>query len=423
MSVINQMLQGLDKGTQQQQADVESSGAVIVAAPKSQNKLVIVLISSIVIFAALAGYLFVQKQSRAAKVSVQHNIVVPPVSSDNNTQVNEPLIAKLISAELVEQPMVINVGDDKATMVAPVVIKSVVMKPVVMKPIVAKPVMTKQVVAQLAVAPVTETSAAVVSSTNKVAGSAATKMTHVKNVAVARVEKVTPKTITPVAVTAPQTVAKHVKATTPESEHVEDSVLIKAVTRTPLQQAQLYATQADSALLAGDKERAKQLFSKVLAFDKQHDLSRETLAAILYGEQRTQSAVNLLQEGLSVSPDYTNFRLMLARIYLKNKNKQQAYYYLKPHRPEVAGNVDYYALLAGLAQSLDDLDSALMAYKTLTEHEPNRAKWWLGLGISADKAKQVTLALNAYHTAQNMGQLSASSRNYINARIIQLEKQ
>ncbi|EDM65916.1 MSHA biogenesis protein MshN [Moritella sp. PE36] len=413
MSVINQMLQGLDKGTQQQQADVESSGAVIVAAPKSQNKLVIVLISSIVIFAALAGYLFVQKQSRAAKVSVQQNIVVPVVSRDNNTQVNGPLIAKIISAELVEQPVVIKLDDDKVTMA----------EPRVMKPIVAKPVMTKQVVAQLAVAPVTETSAAVVSSTNKVAGSAATKMTHVKNVVVARVEKVTPKTITPVAVTAPQTVAKHVKATTPESEHVEDSVLIKAVTRTPLQQAQLYATQADSALLAGDKERAKQLFSKVLAFDKQHNLSRETLAAILYGEQRTQSAVNLLQEGLSVSPDYTNFRLMLARIYLKNKNKQQAYYYLKPHRPEVAGNVDYYALLAGLAQSLDDLDSALMAYKTLTEHEPNRAKWWLGLGISADKAKQVTLALNAYHTAQNMGQLSASSRNYINARIIQLEKQ
>ena len=413
MSVINQMLQGLDKGTQQQQADVELSGAVIVAAPKSQNKLVIVLLSSIVIFAALAGYLFVQKQSRAAKMSVQHHRVVPVVSSENNAQVNEPLIVKLISAELVEQPMVIKLNDDKATMAAPIV----------MQPLVITPVVTKQVVAKLAVTPVTETAAVVVNSTNKVASSAAAKMSNVKSIEVAGVGKITPTTIKPVVVTTPQTVAKHVKATTHEPEHVEDRVSIKAVTRTPLQQAQLYAKQADSALLAGDKERAKQLFNKVLAFDKQHNLSRETLAAILYGEQRTQSAVNLLQEGLSVSPDYTNFRLMLARIYLKNKHKQQAYYYLKPHRPEVAGNVDYYALLAGLAQSLGDLDSALMAYKTLTKHEPNRAKWWLGLGISADKAKQVTLALNAYHTAQNMGQLSASSRNYINARITQLEKQ
>jgi len=410
VSVINQMLQGLDKGTQQQQADVASSGAVIVAAPKSQNKLVIVLLSSIVIFAALAGYLFVQKQSRAANVRVQQGIVVPAVNSENNAQVNEFIIAKALSADLVEKPIVLKLDENKAAMV----------EPVVMQPVLITPIVTKSEVATLIVEPVTETSIAVVSSPNKVAGSTATKMIDVKKVAVAGIE---PKTVTPVVVTAPKIVAKQVNATTHDSGHVEDKVLIKAVTRTPAQQAQLYAKQAESALLTGDKEAAKQLFVKVLAFDKQHDLSREKLAAILYGEQRTQSAVNLLQEGLSISPEYTNFRLMLARIYLKNKNKPQAYYYLKPHRPAVAGNVDYYALLAGLAQSLDDLDSALMAYKTLTVHEPNRAKWWLGLGITADKAKQVTLALTAYHTAQNMGQLSASSRNYINTRITQLEKQ
>jgi len=415
VSVINQMLKGLDKETQQQQVDVESRGAVIVAAPKSQNKLVIALFSSIVVFAALAGYLFVQKQSRAAKVGVEENITVSPapVSNENNTQVNEPLIAKVLTAELVEKPVAMKLDSDKATMTAPIV----------KAPVVNKPTVTKPVVARLAVEPVTETSAARVNSPNKVAEVAATKMTNIKNVAVADSEQVKPETTKPAVVTAPQIIAKQVKPAANDLEHVEDSVSIKTVTRTPLQQALLYAKQAEAALLAGDKEAAKQLFTKVLAFDKQHDLSREKLAAILYGEQRTQSAVNLLQEGLSISPEYTNFRLMLARIYLKNKNKPQAYYYLKPHRPEVAGNVDYYALLAGLAQSLDDLDSALMAYKTLTEHEPNRAKWWLGLGITADKAKQVTLALMAYHTAQNMGQLSASSRNYINARITQLEKQ
>jgi len=408
------MLKGLDKETQQQ-VDVVPSGAVIVAAPKSQNKLVIALFSSIIVFAALAGYLFVQKQSRAEKMSVDQNIIVPPTpaNNENNTRVNEPLIAKAFTAELIEKPVTIKLDSDKATMITPIV----------KTPVVSKPIVTKPVVARLLVEPVTETSAARVNSPNKVAELAATKMTNIKKVTVADIEQVTPETAKPGVATVAQTVAKQVKPAAHDLEHVEDSVSIKTVTRTPLQQALLYAKQAEAALLAGDKEGAKQLFTKVLAFDKQHNLSREKLAAILYGEQRTQSAVNLLQEGLSISPEYTNFRLMLARIYLKNKNKPQAYYYLKPHRPEVTGNVDYYALLAGLAQSLDDLDSALMAYKTLTEHEPNRAKWWLGLGITADKAKQVTLALKAYHTAQSMGQLSASSRNYINARITQLEKQ
>ncbi|PKH05149.1 tetratricopeptide repeat protein [Moritella sp. Urea-trap-13] len=381
MSVINQMLKGLDK--EQQQAMVESTGAVIVAAPKRHNKLVITLCSAIVIFAALAGYFFVQKQSRAENVNGQQRVTSSPVGAEEVIASDEQMISEELASQLVQKPILIEPEPE---------------------PEQAKPFVRKPVIANSAVAPVT----------------AETK------VVVARIEPPTPVRVKPSPVTAPKKPIQQVVPVTPAAHPTapaEDEVVIKTVTRTPLQQAQLYAKQAEAALLAGDKANAKKLFSKVLSFDKQHDLAREKLAALLYGEQRTQSAVNLLQEGLSVSPEYTNFRLMLARIYLKNNNKQQAYYYLKPHQPQVAGNVEYYAILAGLAQSLDDLDTALVAYKKLTVHEPNRAKWWLGLGITADKAKQVGLALNAYHTAQNMGQLSASSRNYINARITQLEKQ
>ncbi|MFT5808796.1 MAG: MSHA biogenesis protein MshN [Moritella dasanensis] len=398
MSVINQMLKGLDKGAQEQQAVVESNGAVIVATPNTHNKVVIALVSSIIIFAALAGYLFVQKQSRAAKLSVPQDSVVPAVSREQHRQVNEPLLANALPAAIVETPVNTQREIDNPAMAEP----SNIVVPSVNKVVV----------------PVATSSTTITASASTITAKQDNKVT------VARIETSIPKVVKPAVVSAPQMVAKRVDLATPDADiHDEDSVSIKTVTRTPQQQAQLYAKQAEAALLAGDKGRAKILFTKVLSFDKQHDLSREKLAAILYGEQRTQSAVNLLQEGLSVSPEYTNFRLMLARIYLKNKNKSQAYYYLKPHQPQVQGNVDYYAILAGLAQSLDDLDTALVAYKKLTIHQPNRAKWWLGLGITADKAKQVKLALQAYHTAQNMGQLSASSRNYINTRITQLEKQ
>ncbi|WP_017221677.1 tetratricopeptide repeat protein [Moritella dasanensis] len=398
MSVINQMLKGLDKGAQKQQAVVESNCAVIVATPNTHNKVVIALVSSIIIFAALASYLFVQKQSRTAKLSVSQDIVVPAVSREQSRQVNEPLLANALPAAIVETPVSAQREIEKPAMTEP----SNIVVPSVNKVVV----------------PVATSSTTITATASTITAKQDNKIT------VARIETITPKVVKPAVVSAPQMVAKRVELAAPDADiHDEDSVSIKTVTRTPLQQAQLYAKQAEAALLAGDKGRAKILFTKVLSFDKQHDLSREKLAAILYGEQRTQSAVNLLQEGLSVSPEYTNFRLMLARIYLKNKNKSQAYYYLKPHQPQVQGNVDYYAILAGLAQNLDDLDTALVAYKKLTVHQPNRAKWWLGLGITADKAKQVKLALQAYHTAQNMGQLSASSRNYINTRITQLEKQ
>lgn len=399
MSVINQMLKGLDKENQQQQAEIARSGAVVVAAPKNDNKMVIGLATSMVVVAALAAYLFMQKESHAtntqadvatSNMQAAHRQVEPQVSPQQLTAQEQTARGQTVQEqavqqqepELVTKPIIakhnietnIENNVDNTAMKAPVPALQPAPKvtaPIVVKPSVAKPVVEKPIVAKVS-----------------------------------------------------QNITRDIKSPSVDlAADVADSVSIKAVTRTPKQQAQLYATQAESALLAGDKETAKQLFVKVLAFDKQHDLSREKLAAIYYGEQRSQAAVTLLQQGLSISPEYTNFRLMLARIYLKNKNKPQAYYYLKPHQPEVQGNVDYYAILAGLAQHLNDLDTALMAYKALSAHEPNRAKWWLGLGITADKAKQVELALMAYHRAQNMGQLSASSRNYINARITQLEKQ
>ncbi|QUM83207.1 lipopolysaccharide assembly protein LapB [Moritella sp. 28] len=381
MSVINQMLQGLDKGAQQQQIQPDQRGAVVVAAPARNNNVIICLLIAIVIMGLLAAYLFVQKQNMTVLVAPVANATALPVISEKVH----------IQAEPVKTVVRVNAEHYDVN-----------------KEVVASKLLEKSVVASPVVKTVTVSAA---------------KPMALPVTPLAKPVYIEPKALTPVKAKPLISEMKSVVTSSNDKAEQESTISIKAITRTPEQQAQLYAKQAEAALLAGDKARAKQLFSKVLMLDKQHDLSREKLAAILYGEERTQLAVTLLQEGLSVSPEYTNFRLMLARIYLKNKNKQQAYYYLKPHMPEVDGHVDYYAMLAGLAQSLDDLDTALIAYKKLTDYEPNRAKWWLGLGISADKAQQLRLALTAYHTAQNMGQLSASSRNYINARIAQLEKQ
>ncbi|KXO11272.1 MSHA biogenesis protein MshN [Moritella sp. JT01] len=381
MSVINQMLQGLDKGVQQQQIQPEQRGAVVVTAPARNNNVIICLLIAIVMMGLLAAYLFVQKQNMT--------VLVAPVANAGAL----PAISEKVHIQSEQVKTVVRVNTNQHDVNEKVITNHLLEKPVVVSPVVKKVTVSA---AQPIALPVTRVA----------------KVVHIE------AKAPTPAKVKPL-VTAIQSIA----ISSNDDAEKENIISIKAITRTPVQQAQLYAKQAEAALLAGDKARAKQLFSKVLTLDKQHDLSREKLSAILYGEQRTQSAVTLLQEGLSVSPEYTNFRLMLARIYLKNKDKQQAYYYLKPHQPEIDGNVDYYAMLAGLAQSLGDLDTALIAYKKLTNYEPNRAKWWLGLGISADKAQQVRLALTAYHTAQNMGQLSTSSRNYINARITQLEKQ
>jgi len=418
VSVINQMLQGLDKGVQQQQVQ-SKQGAVVVATPRN-NTAIICLVVAIVVVGLLGAYLFVQKQTAA---QTQADLQKKTVIQKQPTVQKQPLVQKQQAAQkqaALAEPMINTVAlpvvTDNTNKVDEVSITNdLIDKPVLVASAEKQSTLVPAAVATAAIKPVTKVEPARV---------VTTQVVESKPVLAAPATRVNSTVVPDPIESKPQvTEPTHAMDTTNELTTEENTVSIKAVTRTPVEQAKLYAKQAESALLAGDKERAKKLFHKVLKLDRKHNLSREKLAALLYGEQRTQSAVNVLQEGLSLSPSYSNFRLMLARIYLQKKNKPQAYYYLKPHQPDIEGNLDYYAILAGLAQNLNDLDTALITYKKLTEYEPNRAKWWLGLGITADKAKQVKLALSAYHTAQEMGQLSASSRNYINTRIAQLEKQ
>lgn len=395
MSVINQMLKDLDK--QQQAAPAPIDAQVKIGSERKLSPAVIALSVAIVAISAGAGFMFWQKQASTPADIAQQTIpaesvviIAAPEQDDAkavNTQPSEdnPSVSHSSSPKVVEvideEPL--TVLTEKAPVEEPVrQVKSKAEKPI-------------EVVHNVEENPIS-----------------AMPTTDIVDVEIAPIPLNAAKVETP---SSAQIEGKAV-------DSVEPQVIIKKIKRTSAQQAALYQSEAEDAYLSGDTEKAKLRFQQVLDIQAGNNTAREQLAAILFGEKRTQSAVNLLQQGLSVSPEYANFRLMLARIYMKNNDKKQAYYYLKPYQPDIVGHLDYYALLAGLAQNLADLDVAFEAYSKLTEVDPNRAKWWLGLGITADKLQRSAFALNAYQTAQAMGQLSAASRKYIDARIALLEK-
>jgi MSHA biogenesis protein MshN len=404
VSVINQMLKDLEQNPPPSPSLSQSNlqtGVVTVSQHCGNKKILVALVASITLVTGLAGYLLMQDTVVSATVSSDSVTVMPSIAAPVQ-------MAREVAVDSGSEPVTDNAEQVmQATLIqAPAVSREqAIAAQTIANQTIATQTIATQTIATQTIDPQTMAS--------QVAPAEPTKEVTVQPPAkkqVARTKQVVvtkPRLAEPVSITA---------------ETSENSISIKPITRTRQQQAQLYAQQAEQALLTGDKEQAKRSFSQVLKLDSRHDQAREKLAALLYGEKRTKSAVAILREGLAVSPEYTNFRLMLARIFMQNKNKQQAYYYLKPHQPEIAGHIDYYAMLAGLAQNLGDLDTARSAYLKLTAHEPNRAKWWLGLGITADKSQQNKLALTAYHKAQTMGQLSAASRNYIDTRITQLEK-
>ncbi|WP_163134694.1 lipopolysaccharide assembly protein LapB [Agarivorans sp. Alg241-V36] len=243
-------------------------------------------------------------------------------------------------------------------------------------------------------------------------------------------------------VTTEPEVKEPVKATTPEPKKVEqakakqpsakkqekpqaeqDSTLeIKPLKLTREQQVALYTRRGFEALDKNLPDEARKEFQKALQLDHQAHEVREQLAALMFGRGELRAAVDLLEEGLQLSPTRGSFRVMLARIFVQQDNLPQAIYYLESAEPSITGNVDYYAMLAGLAQRLDKQELALTSYQKLVQHEPSRARWWLGYAIANDKLGSYQEALAAYQQAELMGQLSSNSRDFVVNRIRQLEQ-
>lgn len=175
--------------------------------------------------------------------------------------------------------------------------------------------------------------------------------------------------------------------------------------------------KAQQALNKRDMRLARAYLDKILTLDPNQDDTRIELASLYFGSNQISKAKSLLQQGLVISPKNPEFRLLLARIFLKRKNSAQAYYYLKALKPPVKGNVDYHAMLAALAQKNKDSKIAQASYLGLVKTQPDKAQWWLGLAIAQDSLGQLDEARISYQQAQNMGQLSNSSRIYIEKRL------
>lgn len=188
----------------------------------------------------------------------------------------------------------------------------------------------------------------------------------------------------------------------------------------PQQEAALQRKRALQSMSKGQLAAARDAFSLVLVNEPQDINSRERLAGLLYGEGRLSEARDLLTEGIRIAPKHADFRLMQARIWMTQGNRDAALQTLAGYDPAVGPNQDYYATRAALAQELGQIGVAARSYQALTEVQPNEGRWWLGLGIAYDKQGRTLAAQDAYRAAQARA-LSDASRQFVQHRLMQLE--
>jgi MSHA biogenesis protein MshN len=194
------------------------------------------------------------------------------------------------------------------------------------------------------------------------------------------------------------------------------SISRKQLTATELTQQKI--DQAEQALAENKLSKAEKLFEDVLLMTPEHKTARKQLAALWFGRQSYQPAINVLSQGVQLYPDDSEFRLMKARIYLNQGQTVAAVNTLKD-LPYVE-NVEYQALLASHAQQISQFDVATTAYNLLTSIEPNAGRWWLGLAVAYDSNSEFDQAIKAYGQAIDKSDLSENARQFARQRVQEL---
>ena len=153
----------------------------------------------------------------------------------------------------------------------------------------------------------------------------------------------------------------------------------------------------------------------MLIVEPNHKQARKKLAALWFGRQAYQDAVNLLSQGIALNGKDRSLRQMKARIHLKQGQVTAALNTLKPLAQ--LKDEQYQIMLANTAQQAQQNEVAVDAYKVLITMQPDIGRWYLGLAVLHDKNSQFNLASVAYNKALTKNDLSVSSVNFIKQRI------
>ncbi|WP_158771963.1 lipopolysaccharide assembly protein LapB [Paraglaciecola sp. L1A13] len=173
----------------------------------------------------------------------------------------------------------------------------------------------------------------------------------------------------------------------------------------------------NQALREGNTLIAINGLQKLLSSEPENVRIRKKLASLLFAENRMREAQALLSDGIVAQPQQHDLRLMLARLFAQQGEPKKALLLLLEVSPSLAMHSDFYAYRGALAQRSADYAQAQQDYQQLANAEPQKAKWWLGLGIAQDSSGDNLSALKSYRQADNEQQLSPEVITFVRQRL------
>ena len=197
---------------------------------------------------------------------------------------------------------------------------------------------------------------------------------------------------------------------------------------TAAQRAENEYRQAVALMRQGKGEAAIVGLEQALRLDPQNGAARQTLVALLLESKRQDEAVAKLREGLTLDPSQAGLAMILARIQVDNENGQKrekgetrpALETLQRTLPYAVERADYQAFLAALLQREARHKEAIEHYGLAVRKTPQNGVWWMGLGISLQAENRLSEARDAFSRAKASNTLSAPLLAFVDQKLGQL---
>lgn len=217
-------------------------------------------------------------------------------------------------------------------------------------------------------------------------------------------------------------VKKQPRVVVPEATRVGHLKIEKAQLSN-LQLANIHLQEASKAQAKGNNNLAARKWQKALQLQPDLNEVRKSLAMYYYSQNEVNKTTSLLKKGALISPQYSDFNLMLSRIALKENDPQKALLYLEQNPPNVKGHMDYYVSYAILAQKFSMYERSESLYRSLLTQRPNNGRWLMSLAIAQDKQDKKSAAIDSYQKALKKTDLSIKAKDYIRKRLVFLSKE
>ncbi len=192
------------------------------------------------------------------------------------------------------------------------------------------------------------------------------------------------------------------------------------VARTPEDRAEAEFRRGVALLNLGRAGEAEEAFGAALAAYPAHEAARQALVAMDLEQRRIDDARRLLQEGVALSPGNARFASVLAQIHAERKDYPAALDVLNAVKAPGQDSPELQSLRGTVLQKLGRHAEAADAFEASLRNQPQNGAGWMGLGISLEALGKKAEASDAFRRAAATATLSAEARSYAEQRSRQL---